>query len=175
MVSIGDDQFINLGESVTLTMQPSINPAEIIWTGPDGRTWENVSELTITPTENGRYTIIISDVNMCRSSDTTYVYVNGQGEAYLPNVFSPNADGQNDVYTIYAGGDVEQVVEMKIFDRWGGMKFVYYNFPPNDPAFGWDGKFKGKELDPGVFVVRAMVRFKDGTEKLFMSDLTLLR
>jgi|GEM_PF-3362827 len=174
-VSIGDDQFINPGEAVTLTVQSGIVPDEIVWSGPDGRTWENVSELTINPTESGRYTIIISDVNMCRSSDTTYIYVNGQGEAYLPNVFSPNDDGHNDVFTIYAGGDVEQVLEMKIFDRWGGMKFVYYNFPPNDPAYGWDGKFKGKELDSAVFVVRALVRFKDGTEKLFLGDLMLIR
>jgi gliding motility-associated-like protein len=175
MVQIGADQFVDFGQSVTLTMQSNITPDSIVWYGPRGEVWPGVNSLTLNPTENGRYTIIISDVNLCRSSDTTYIYINGKGKVFVPTAFSPNRDGVNDALTVYAGGDVEKIIEMQIFDRWGEMVFVQKDFNPNDPVHGWDGRLDGKELDPGVFVVKIMVLFKDGTKKLLVSDVVLMR
>jgi len=175
MVQIGDDQFIQLGQSITLTMQASITPDSIVWLGPNGRVWPDVNSLTISPTAGGRYSIVISDVNSCRSSDTTYIYVNGEGKVFVPNVFSPNGDGNNDRMMIFAGGDVERILEFQIFDRWGELVFQDKNFVPNDPVHGWDGRHKGKPMDPAVFVVRAMVAFKDGTKQLVLGDVVLLR
>ncbi|MCF8245826.1 MAG: gliding motility-associated C-terminal domain-containing protein [Saprospiraceae bacterium] len=175
LVQIGDDQFVNPGQSVTLTMQASITPDSIVWYGPNGQVWPDVNSLSISPTENGRYTIVISDVTLCRSSDTTFIYVNGQGKVFVPNVFSPNGDGKNDVMMIFAGGDVERVIEMQIFDRWGEMVFEAYNFQPSDPAYGWDGRHDGRPMDTAVFVVKAMVEFKDGTKKMVAGDVVLMR
>lgn len=175
MVQIGADQFIDFGQSVTLTMQSNITPDSIVWYGPRGEVWPGVSTLTLNPTENGRYTIIISDVNLCRSSDTTYIYINGKGKVFVPTAFSPNRDGMNDLLLVYDGGDVEKIIEMQIFDRWGEMVFVQKDFKPNDPIHGWDGRLDGKELDPGVFVVKLMVLFKDGTKRLLVSDVVLMR
>ncbi len=174
-VQIGDDQFINLGQSVTLTMQSSITPQSIVWSGPDGKSWQDANALTISPTESGQYFIVISDVSSCRSSDTTYIYVNGQGKVFVPNVFSPNGDGENDVLMIFGGGDIAEVLDIQIFDRWGEMVFQDNNFQPNDPAHGWDGRHKGKAMDPAVFVVKAMVLFRDGTKKMVTGDVLLMR
>lgn len=175
MVYIGDDQFINLGQSVTLTMQASITPSNIIWYGPNGETWPAVSELTISPKESGRYTIVISDVSSCRSSDTTSVYIKGEGKVYIPNAFSPNGDSENDVFMLFAGGDVEQVLNIQIFDRWGEMVFEDHAFLPGDATHGWDGRKRGRAMDPAVFIVKAMVKFKDGTTKMVTGDVVLLR
>lgn len=175
MVEIGDDLFINMGEQVTLSFQSNITPDSILWMGPNGQTWPGVSTLSIQPSENGTYFIVISDVSACRSSDTMHIYVNGQGRVYLPNVFSPNGDGQNDFMTVYAGNDVRKILNFQIFDRWGEMVFENKDFSPNAPDLGWNGRHKGRPMDPAVFVVKAEVEFLDGSKKVVMGDVVLLR
>jgi hypothetical protein len=64
---------------------------------------------------------------------------------------------------------------MEIFDRWGNMVFAARNFPPNDPAFAWDGKRGGVTLNPAVFAYRVVARFKDGRREVRNGDVTLVR
>jgi len=67
---------------------------------------------------------------------------------YIPNVFSPNGDNQNDEFAIL-GGDV-QSMELKIFNRWGELIFE-----SNNQEIGWDGTTFGREIAlPGVYVYR---------------------
>jgi len=70
------------------------------------------------------------------------------GELYLPNAFSPNNDGENDLLQIY----YENVTCIKtfkivIYSRWGEEVFE-----SDDPLFQWDGAYKNKLLDTAVFV-----------------------
>jgi gliding motility-associated-like protein len=175
VVSIGDDLNINLGESITLEMVASISPDSILWTGPDGQSWSGVSTLTLTPTSSGRYSIVISDVNSCRAADSMNVTINGEANVYLPTAFSPNKDGANDVFTVYSGSGIKQVVFLRVFDRWGEMVFEQFNFEPNNPQFGWDGKLDGRSMDPGLFVAKAEVEFLDGTRKVLKGEVYLVR
>ena len=55
------------------------------------------------------------------------------------------------------------------------MVFLAKNFPPNDPAFAWDGKRDGEALDPAVFAYRLNARFKDGQFEIRIGDFTLVR
>jgi gliding motility-associated-like protein len=66
-------------------------------------------------------------------------------DIFVPNAFSPNDDGDNDV--LYVRGDCVKKIEMEIFDRWGKKICTI-----NTMADGWDGTFKGKPMDPAVFV-----------------------
>ncbi|MCG8328910.1 MAG: gliding motility-associated C-terminal domain-containing protein [Chitinophagales bacterium] len=66
---------------------------------------------------------------------------------YIPNTFSPNFDGVNDVFQIYPARDIELIdFEIQIFNRWGAQLFT-----SKDINFAWDGIFKEKELNPGVY------------------------
>jgi gliding motility-associated-like protein len=95
---------------------------------------------------------------------------------YIPNIFSPNDDGENDWFTVYADlKGVKQVKQFQIFDRWGDQVFQRENFQPNDPTLGWDGRYRGQEMNPAVFVYYAIVEFIDGQEVLFKGDVTLMR
>lgn len=174
-VSLGDDQTVAFGQTVTLSFQSSIVPDSIIWTTPDGKTFENTNTLEITPTESGRYDIVISDVNSCRSFDDIFINVSGSDQFFIPNVFSPNGDNANDVFMVYAGPGVVNVVTFKIFDRWGGIVFEDAGFLPNDPSHGWDGRLKEKALDPAVFVYMAEVQLESGETKMVSGDVLLLR
>lgn len=95
-------------------------------------------------------------------------------EIYIPNVFSPNGDGINDVFTVSPGPDL-QILSMSgsIFDRWGNEVFSSAVTP-----FAWNGSFKGERLQPGVFVYLIEVKvIRDGETfvKIFSGDLTLLQ
>ncbi|MBK6824358.1 MAG: hypothetical protein IPG87_15765 [Saprospiraceae bacterium] len=55
------------------------------------------------------------------------------------------------------------------------MVFEGHDFPPNNPAHGWDGTFRNNELNPAVFVYVATVRFVDGELKQLYGDVTLVK
>jgi gliding motility-associated-like protein len=73
------------------------------------------------------------------------------GVVFLPNTFSPNGDGQNDIFYIRGKG-INTVKSFRIYNRWGQLIFERSNFNIEDPTFGWDGKAKGVLVDPDVFI-----------------------
>ena len=64
---------------------------------------------------------------------------------------------------------------MYIYDRWGEAIFLQENFPPNDPAYGWNGKFRNQLMNDAVFVFYVQVEFNDGRVKEYKGDVNLLR
>jgi gliding motility-associated-like protein len=86
----------------------------------------------------------------------------------VPNAFSPNGDGQNDVFTIYGGPFKE--VEMKIFNNWGELIFQ-----SDKQSEGWDGRVKGVEQPPGVYVYTIYCVSENSEEHKLSGDVTLLR
>jgi hypothetical protein len=91
---------------------------------------------------------------------------------YIPNVLQVGSD-QNSVFQVFGGNDVAEVLELKIYDRWGEQLFEALNFQPNDPTKGWTGLQRGKTVSPGVYVYYAVVLFKDGQQEIFTGDLTV--
>ena len=96
-------------------------------------------------------------------------------EVFIPNVFSPNGDDQNDVFFVLGGRDVALVEIMQVFDRWGSLVFNANNVPPNDRQYGWTGNAHGLQMDSGVFVYRIRIRFVNGRTMEFTGGVTLVR
>lgn len=94
---------------------------------------------------------------------------------YIPTALSPNGDGFNDVFTIYAGEDVKQVLNLSIYDRWGGKVYERNQLQPNDQQSGWDGTHKGKLVTNGVYVWKANVVFLDGTSRELTGSVTVAK
>jgi gliding motility-associated-like protein len=94
------------------------------------------------------YTVILDDGNGCIYIDSVRIIVLDvfcyDPYIYIPNAFSPDGDGYNDVLSV-RGIYIEEM-ELLIFDRWGNLVFE-----TKDQNFGWDGTYKGKKLDPAVF------------------------
>ena len=89
---------------------------------------------------------------------------------YIPNIFSPNEDGTNDVFKIEAPL-VEKIEGFKIFDRWGEKLFV-----SGGSDIAWDGTFLGKRLPPGVYVYVIDIRCELNGEIISTwGDITLIR
>lgn len=88
----------------------------------------------------------------------------------MPNAFSPNGDGINDVYKAKTG--YQSIVEFHatIYNRWGQRLYEW-----DDPAGGWDGKYNGKEVKQGVYFVQVKATGADGRKFNIKKDVNLLR
>jgi gliding motility-associated-like protein len=177
-VELGDDQSVILGETIALDAIvniPKDSIASIQWSGM-ANACEDCLGLNITPTESMTISISITDIAGCVAVDEMRIEVRAiETEVYFPNVFSPDGDGINDRWFISSGSDITEVIALSIFDRWGNLVFGSTKFPINDPAYGWDGSFNEKSLNPGVFVYKALVRGAEGNPSLHYGDITLIR
>jgi len=96
-------------------------------------------------------------------------------QIYIPNAFSPNDDGINDRFVVYASQGVDEIHSISIYSRWGELVFLRENFPPNDDNYGWDGTVNGEKAMPGVYMVIVEVEDHDGELKVFSKSINLIR
>ena len=130
---------------------------------------------TVEAIDEESFQLTIVHNNGCVAQASINLIVRPKIKVYIPNAFSPNADGTNDFFTLYANERIGLIEELSIFDRWGEVVFNRNNFSPNDPSLGWDGRFRGNILNPAVFVYYFKVRMDDGTIEMFSGDVTLMK
>lgn len=129
-----------------------------------------------TPLESGLYRITVRDRNGCKDESLLRIIVDRSRHVYIPNAFSPNGDGFNDLLLIYTRLEsVKRVKRFEVYNRWGESVFTAYDFAPNNPIFGWDGLFRGQSLQPAVFAYYAEIEFIDGVVEIFKGDVTLVK
>jgi gliding motility-associated-like protein len=92
------------------------------------------------------FTLLVTDAIGCTATDGVFVKVYDGPEYYLPNAFTPNGDGLNDVFRPIPSG-MKSTVFFRVFNRTGLLVFE-----TNKWMEGWDGKFKGKNADQGTYV-----------------------
>ncbi len=126
------------------------------------------------PTESGVLVIQLEDDSGCSITTQFRITIQVNINVFFPTGFSPNGDGINDYFTAFGGQNVSRVNYLKMFDRWGEEIFVLEDFPPGE-RIGWDGNFKGKELNPGVYIYVSEIQFLNGDKKLFAGEVTLFR
>jgi len=176
-VDAGPDRRINLGETTDLTALVNIPYgalASLRWTTTDTLDCPNCPEINVGPFETTAYQVMVADTNGCQAIDRVTVFVAKNRDVFIPNVFSPNNDGFNDVLMIFGGREVARIKSFMVFNRWGESVFEAYNFQPNDPFFGWNGFFRGQLCNSAVFVYMAEIEFIDGEVLLFKGDAALM-
>ena len=95
---------------------------------------------------------------------------------YIPNSFSPNYDGINDIFYVMSLANIISDIQwMRIYDRWGNLITEKENGESNDPSFGWDGTMDGALLNPSVFVWQVHLTYADGKERTLYGDVMLVR
>ena len=93
---------------------------------------------------------------------------------FFPTAFSPNGDGVNDLFQIFYGPEVLEILELQIFDRWGNLLFGSSQ-TVQGLDLAWDGTFRGQALPPGVYGYSAVVLFINGEKKIYSGGFDLLR
>jgi gliding motility-associated-like protein len=178
LVEVETSVKVDLGDTyqiVALTNVPDDEIEEIIWEPSEGLSCTDCLDPFVTPLNNITYTVTIRTVEGCLSTDVITLRVNRQPKVYIPSGFSPNGDGDNDVFMIFAGEQVANIKSFYVFSRWGEPVYSLFNFQPNDPNNGWRGDYRGQPMNPGVFAYFAEIEFIDGRVELFEGSVTLVR
>ena len=129
------------------------------------------SSRTILPQQEGIYTVTITNAGGCKS--TSEVQVLWSGKAFvLPNAFSPDGDGLNDVFKPIRRYDLIKQYHLMIFNRWGQQIFETEN-----PDSGWDGTYNGQASPRGIYVYTIVYKaYPDITKtKTKKGSFTLIR
>ncbi len=170
---------IDLGDSYqlnALTTLPTSEIESIVWTPSETLSCDDCLNPIATPFQQTSYEIVVTSKDGCVASAIVTLLVRKNVDIYVPNAFSPNGDGINDVFHIYTGGNgVAKINSFLIFSRWGEKVFELYDFPPNNPDYGWDGKYRAAVMNPAVFAWFTEVELIDGSVKLLKGDVTLMK
>lgn len=120
------------------------------------------------PLETTVYTVTIADGSGCYTTRQVLVTILHDNDFFVPTAFSPNGDNRNDY--LFLRGNNLYGIRFTIFDRWGEKVFE-----TNNQSIGWDGTYKGKDLNPGVFTYIVTINYSDGTTLSKTGSVTLIR
>lgn len=162
------------GESTLLAPDFQFDPTEFIWSPTEGLSCTACPNPLASPVENTTYMVTAFDEGGCEASASIRILTVGNTRIYVPTAISPNFDGINDVFYIHAADGNVRIAELQIFDRWGNQLFQAQDIPVNDAAYGWDGSYRGKRMEPGVYIYTAQIVFPDGFVRLYRGDITLV-
>jgi len=161
--------FVPAGGTSTLTAEPS--GLSYVWSPGEGVVNVNAQVTNVVVDQPTIFTLTASD-GICQRTDTTLVdvfsFICEDPYVYIPNAFSPNGDGQNEI--LYVRGVMVEKMVLRIYDRWGELVFESF-----DRGDGWDGTFRGKPMDPDVYDYYLQVTCIGGLEEIIKGNITLMR
>jgi gliding motility-associated-like protein len=152
VIFAGNDTTVNTGNTVRLSPTWSNDVTSFNWAPSGGLSCTNCSSPMADVKGSATYKVTATNQGGCVASDEiTITSVCNGDNWFIPNTFSPNGDGVNDVFYVRGKG-LYNIHALRIFNRWGQLVFEKRNFMANDPAAGWDGKVNGKIADMDVYV-----------------------
>ncbi|MCH2083407.1 MAG: gliding motility-associated C-terminal domain-containing protein [Saprospiraceae bacterium] len=171
-IDAGTGQTITPGQSVDLAATGEWGDGQVQWDGPQGIICQDCPRVSVSPASSSIYQASVSNQYGCLASDTIHIQLRLdciKGDFFIPNTFSPNGDGTNEEFyiTAYTSANLEY---LRIYDRWGELMFE-----TNDFNQRWDGTFRGKKLNPGVYVYYMRVKCPDEESYERFGNVTLIR
>ena len=174
-VEAGTDKTINTGQTVDLIAAVSADVNTAVWTPTQSIVKNNFPGVTVKPRETTQYTVEVRNAGGCKSRDNVTVFVVCNGaNIFIPNTFSPNGDGNNDIF-YPRGTGLFSIKTLRIFSRWGEVVFEKNGFAPNDAAAGWNGTFKGLKQNPDVFVYTVDILCDNSTILTLKGNVALIQ
>lgn len=173
-LQMDDDQFVRLGEDAALGAQ--VSPVDLTgvafsWSPGEGLSCTDCpSPILATPLTGAVYRLTTTSEDGCSLTDSIRVFVDATPQFYVPTAFSPNGDGVNDDFLVFPGGNVEEILALRVFDRWGSL---VWEFRADTP--GWDGKVRGQPAANGAYVYSGRLRLFGGQEVDFRGEVVLVR
>ncbi len=155
------------GTSVDLTATGIPAGSTFQWTSPSGEGLGNGETITISPSQTSTYTLSGTTAEGCPFIVDIVIFVSFL-ELEFPNVFTPNNDDINDTFSPVYDSASTELVEFRIFDRWGEVVH-------EDPNNAWDGTFGGKNLPSDIYLWYVKTRNANGEEQTYKGDVALLR
>jgi gliding motility-associated-like protein len=168
--AIASPAVVIAGSNVQLTANPQNSAYSYQWSPSLGLNNPNIYNPTAFVEMTSTYNVTVSD-GECVQQDSVTVrvvdFICGRPTVYVPNAFTPNLDNANE--WLYIRGNFITELDFKLFDRWGELVFE-----TQDQSVGWNGYFKGKKVDPAVFVYYMRVVCEGGEIYFEEGNVTVL-
>jgi gliding motility-associated-like protein len=175
-IQLGADQTLSTGTLFPITSVFSNGPiVKWLWSPTTDLSCTNCPKPIATVRKDITYTATITNIYGCTASDDIRIHTMCEAsQVYVPNAFTPDGDGRNDILMVRSKG-IEAVRSFKIYSRWGELIFEKTSFPPNNPTYGWDGKIKGMMGAAEVYVYIAEVTCDNNESYFIKGNVTLLK
>lgn len=152
VINAGDDIELPVGSSIQIPATVSGDIQKLQWFPPSGLSCIDCITPIATPKQTTNYLLSVTNQYGCVATDEINIkMVCESGVVFLPNTFTPNGDGQNDIFYIRGKG-IKSAKSFRVYNRWGQLVFQRENFNIEDPVYGWDGKAQGVPVNPDVFI-----------------------
>lgn len=178
-VDLGPNQTIAVDDSVSISILTNLSDdaiAQIDWSSYNGIFCPGCPIFEFIAANSQTISATVIDTAGCQGSDSMRLTVLVPRIIYVPNVFSPNDDGVNDFFTIYGRRNLTRILLLEIYDRWGNQVFRTEDIEPGVPSLGWNGKFNDQDMQSGVYVYVAKLRYEDGLDdEMISGDITIVR
>ncbi|MFT5266253.1 MAG: gliding motility-associated-like protein [Polaribacter sp.] len=169
------DLEVNLGCDITIpTLTNNTTLTEIQWTPNSFINCDSCLRPKVNPVNETEYILTVTSIDGCVDTDSINVFVIKDRDVYFPTAFSPNGDGINDVFSVYPGKSVGNVNFLKVYNRWGAQVYEAFDLPSGNNRVGWNGDFKGKRMDGGVYTWIAEVTYLDGFTLFYRGDVSIV-
>jgi gliding motility-associated-like protein len=183
-VAVGQYPIVELGPDLTLAagtqhqLISTITNGPIrdwVWTPATDLSCNNCAVPTADIKKDITYAVKVTTPYGCSASDTVSIKVFCESsQVFIPNAFTPDGDGINDILMVRSKG-VVTVRFFRIFNRWGNLVFEKSNFQPNNPLYAWDGKINGVVGGPDVYVYTCEVLCENGTSFTYKGNVSIIK
>ena len=175
-VELPSDTTVCFGDS--LLIQPIINLSpdsisSIVWSS--NVPCDGCREIQLILNEDIEIFIEVKDISGCIVEDNLSIKVERPNNLPFPQIFSPNGDNINDVFYLPMTKGLSNISYVRIYDNWGGLLYDQVNLAPGDDSKGWRGIINGQNAEIGVYIVEALITLTDGSQVVYVGDLTLVR
>ncbi len=172
-IDLGLDVSLILGDSTLLQAEGYPMVEFFDWyDDTDSLICEDCTETWVGPERTTTYTVYATDLFGCTNQKNVTVFVNDDcsyADLQIPNMISPNGDGNNDEFVIYAEA-IAEIKFLRIYNRWGELIFE-----TTDLNTRWDGTFRGQPLNPGVYTYYLQGICLNNEEFLRVGNVTILK
>ncbi|MBB1283612.1 PKD domain-containing protein [Flavisolibacter sp. BT320] len=164
-----------IGTPVLLPAMYSDSVINYKWSEPEGLNCTTCPQPFAKPRFDTRYRVDFEDNNGCRNAgEVNVIVLCNNDNIFVPNTFSPNGDGSNDIFYVRGKG-LSRVKTLRIFNRWGQVVFERVNFNVNDPSMGWNGTFKGAKAVSDVYVYQVEIFCDNNQVVKFEGNVALIQ
>jgi gliding motility-associated-like protein len=160
------------GDTVQVNVEFSGTPISVLWDPGEGLSCTDCLEPLVFATENSTYSVVAIDENGCFATaelDVVILVTCDVATIEIPNIFTPDGDGNNDVFRPLVGEEGVALERMQVFNRWGQLVFE-----STAPDAEWDGLFNGEPVQQDVYVY-TMEFACPADRKTVVGELTLIR
>ena len=162
------------GQNTQIELEIVPSPSNISWPENDILSCFDCSNPLLAGLQKDTlFTFTLTDDNGCKFENQIFVKVNAKKQNLVfPNIFSPNGDGQNDLY-IFNNTLSQNIEQVSIFDRWGNMVFAESNIEAGE-SMVWDGTMNQGRVTQGVYIMVAQFTSDNKVKEIISGSITVI-